>query len=103
MAGPADALYEILRQEISLPRVATHKLLARKRPQLFPIRDSVVEEALGLSGQNDPWWRPWWMALSTDDALVCHLHDIRHLAGTPQLSLLRVADIVIWLRQREPS
>jgi len=43
------------------------------------------------------------MALSTDDALVCHLHDIRHLAGTPQLSLLRVADIVIWLRQREPS
>ncbi|WP_425461785.1 DUF6308 family protein [Mycobacterium helveticum] len=88
-----EAPYELLPHKISLPRVATHKLLARKRLQLFPIRDSVVENALGLSGQQDPWWRPWWAALSSDDALVAHLHDIRQLSGTPHLSLLRVAAV----------
>jgi len=77
--SPGEPLYELLRHKISLPRVATHKLLARKRPQLFPIRDSVVENALSLSGQQDRWWRPWWAVLSSDDALVAHLHEIRQL------------------------
>ncbi|OBK45600.1 DUF6308 family protein [Mycobacterium kubicae] len=95
--SPGEALYKLMRQQISLPRVATHKLLARKRPLLLPIRDTVVEQALDLSGRDDDWWRPWWGALSTDDALVQRLAGIREQAGTPYLSLLRVADIVIWL------
>ena len=98
--SPGDALYELLRHRVPLPRVARHKLLARKRPLLFPIRDTVVEGALGLNGPKDPWWRPWWGALSSDDAMVSHLSAIRQLAETPHLSLLRVADIVIWLRNR---
>ena len=77
-----------------------HKLVARKRLLLFPIRDTVVEGALGLNGPKDLWWRPLWGALSSDDAMVSHLSAIRQLAETPHLSLLRVADIVIWLRNR---
>jgi hypothetical protein len=98
--SPGDALYHLIRQHISFPRVATHKLLARKRPMLLPIRDTVVERALGLGRRNDKWWRPWWVALSTDDALVPRLRAIRQLAGTQYLSLLRIADIVIWLQSK---
>ncbi len=99
--SPGTELYRLLRQRISIPRVARHKLLARKRPLLLPIRDTVVERALNLGNRDDDWWRPWWIALSTDDALVSRLREIRQLAGTPHLSLLRVADIVIWLRNRK--
>lgn len=98
--SPGNALYELMRQHISLPRVATHKLLARKRPLLLPIRDTVVERALGLTHRNDGWWRPWWIALSTDDLLVLRLQEIRERAAAPHLSLLRVADIVMWLQNR---
>lgn len=99
--SPGTELYDLLRQRISFPRVATHKLLARKRPLLLPIRDTVVEQALGLGDPKDEWWRPWWIALSTDEALVLHLREIRQLAGAQYLSLLRIADIVIWLQNRE--
>lgn len=98
--SPGDALYALIRQDISFPRVATHKLLARKRPSLLPIRDTVVERALGLTGPDDGWWRPWWRTLTTDDAIVSQLRAVRRSAGTEHLSLLRVADIVIWLRNR---
>ncbi|AFS13647.1 MULTISPECIES: DUF6308 family protein [Mycobacterium avium complex (MAC)] len=98
--SPGNALYELMRKHVSLPRVATHKLLARKRPLLFPIRDTVVERALGLIRRKDGWWRPWWAALSTDEALVLRLREIRERAEAPHLSLLRVADIVIWLQNR---
>jgi hypothetical protein len=98
--SPGDALYELIRRDV--PRVATHKLLARKRPLLLPIRDTVVERALDLAGPDDGWWRPWWGALTTDDAIVSQLRAVRRSSGTEYLSLLRVADIVIWLRNRRP-
>lgn len=96
--SPGTKLYELLRQRISFPRVATHKLLARKRLLLLPIRDTVVERVLKMGDGDDDWWQPWWLALSTDDALVSRLREIRDLAETPYLSLLRIADIVVWLQ-----
>jgi hypothetical protein len=98
--SPGEALYNLIRRRVSFPRVATHKLLARKRPQLLPIRDTVVEDALGMAGSDD-WWRPWWEALRTEEVLVSRLRAIRQSAGTDYLSLLRVADIVIWLQNKE--
>jgi hypothetical protein len=98
--SPGEMLYVLIRHRISFPRVATHKLLARMRPLLLPIRDTIVERALGLNRRNDKWWRPWWVALSTDDAIVPRLRAIRQRAGTHYLSLLRVADIVIWLQNK---
>lgn len=97
--APGSALYELLRHQIALPRVATHKLLARKRPLLLPIRDRVVEQALDAANP-DEWWRPWWQTLRTEGAVVAQLQLIREVAEAPHLSLLRVADIVIWMKNR---
>lgn len=90
-----DVLYRLLRNQAEIPRVAVYKLLARKRLALFPIRDTVVEKALGQT--TDPWWRPWWETLAGDPELVAHLGEIRRRSGAEHLSLLRVADIVVWM------
>jgi hypothetical protein len=90
-----DVLYWLLREQATIPRVAVYKLLARKRLALFPIRDTVVEKALGQTA--DPWWRPWWDTLAADSEIVARLEEIRQASGASHLSLLRVADIVIWM------
>jgi hypothetical protein len=96
--SPGDQLYWLLRKQASIPRVAVYKLLARKRPSLMPIRDTVVERALGHKA--DPWWRPWWETLAGDPEVVSHLGDIRRRSGAVHLSLLRVADIMLWMTHR---
>lgn len=96
--SPGDELYWLLRKEASIPRVATYKLLARKRLSLMPIRDTVVERALGQT--QGEWWRPWWKALTTDPEMVSRLAQIRQRSGTGHLSLLRIADIVLWMTHR---
>jgi hypothetical protein len=97
-ASPGDQLYWLLRKEASIPRVAVYKLLARKRLALMPIRDTVVEKALGQTA--DLWWRPWWETLTGDPAVVAHLGEVRQASGAAHLSLLRVADIIVWMNHR---
>lgn len=76
------------------------KVMARKRPALVPIQDSVVMRELGAS--DSTYWDQWWQAM--------HLHIdghpvvsgfARHLRGSvpeaAHLSLLRTLDIVIWM------
>ncbi len=86
-------LWDTLRG-IGIPRVARHKLLARKRPALLPVRDSVVERQLNL---GDDSWRPWW-TIMRNDSVRERLDRIRSTAGNgaAHLSLLRVADILLW-------
>lgn len=74
-------------------RVATSKLLARKRPHLFPIRDSRTVDKLGRPAN---WWVAWWEALYNDPQIVDDLSRLRQRSGATHLSLLRVADIVPW-------
>jgi hypothetical protein len=96
--GPGSAgevLYWLLREQAAIPPVAVYKLLARKRLALFPIRDSVVSKALGQTAKL--WWRPWWETLTADPEVVARLGAIRQVSGSAHLSLLRVADIVIWM------
>ena len=94
-------LLDILRDKRGNKWVATHKLLARKRPGLFPIRDQVVSDALGL-GARSAWWRPWWEALSGDSGkgIVRATDEIRRRAGVEHLSILRVLDVLIWTREQ---
>lgn len=76
--------------------VATSKLLARKRPGLIPIRDSRTSAALG---NPKSWWQLWWNALSSEPSgseIVGCLEEIRSRSGQTHLSLLRVADILLW-------
>ncbi|MDV3136667.1 DUF6308 family protein [Mycobacterium sp. 29Ha] len=96
--SPGEELYWLLRNDASIPRVAVYKLLARKRLGLLPIRDTVVEKALGQKAA--PWWRPWWETLAADPDLVARLGEIRQRSGSGHLSLLRVADIVVWMTHR---
>ena len=93
-------LWKLLRDDLGMHRVATFKLMARKRPRLFPIKDSRTVDALG---EQRDWWRSWYDALQSRDDIVPALRAIRseaaeQAAAIADLSILRVADIVLWKR-----
>lgn len=90
-------LWPILTKEVGIKKVATFKLLARKRPHMCPIRDSFAERALGK--QKD-WYASWQDAFKQEPKVVSNLKELRNgNSGAKHLSLLRVADIIIWERQ----
>jgi hypothetical protein len=79
----------------------TGKLLARKRPRLIPIWDSVVRKTLGFTNSNH-YWTAFHAALTEDDrALDRKLGDLADDAGVgDRYSRLRVLDIVVWMEGR---
>lgn len=99
--SPSDRLYARLK-EAGVHRVARYKLMARKRPHLFPIRDTIVEGALGMAN-SELWWRPWWEALAGDRSLVDDLAAIRKPPAAKDLSVLRTADIAVWGAEKMPT
>lgn len=77
--------------------VTRSKLLARKRPNLVPIRDQHVLVALiGQAFGN--FTEPLRDALREDRALRAQLNALRQDAQRPELSLIRTLDIVVWMR-----
>jgi hypothetical protein len=72
----------------------TSKLLARKRPHLIPIVDSVIRAAMDpLFGENE------WLSLREalrDAGLRREIHDLRP-SGAEQASTLRLLDSAIWM------
>jgi Family of unknown function (DUF6308) len=75
------------------------KLLAAKRPFLFPIYDQHVAKALQLS--PDDYWQPWQKFMQREDGIKA-TKIVRQLAKSldkPHLSPLRLFDIVIWMQQ----
>ncbi|WP_257015992.1 DUF6308 family protein [Rhodococcus sp. ACS1] len=83
------------------------KLIARKRPRLYPIFVSVVSEVLGTERAH---LNPVREALRADDGALHHrLLSIRKEAGLPdEISALRVFDVIAWMdgknrRLGEPS
>lgn len=95
----ANQIREILRNA-GIPRVARFKLMARKRPNLFAIRDTVVEKQLG---NPQDWYLNWFLAFQdTTLDLKNRLEIIQEkVVSASHVSLLRVADIVIWERQQD--
>jgi hypothetical protein len=82
-------------------RTKTSKLLATKRPQLFPVYDKVVAKATGI-GQSDDFWSTWreWFSKG-GESIQQELIGLRADAGVdPGMSLLRVLDVVIWMREK---
>jgi len=91
-------LWPILRDEVGLKLVATYKLMARKRPHLCPIRDSFAVKVLG---RPENWYLGWQDAFKENQEIVKKLNDLRSKnQKANHLSLLRVADIIIWERQK---
>nr|WP_231138045.1 DUF6308 family protein [Rhodococcus opacus] len=72
------------------------KLIARKRPRLYPIWDSVVSQVLGTERSH---LNPVREALRADDgALHRRLLSLREEAGLPEeISVLRVFDVIAWM------
>jgi hypothetical protein len=92
------ALWRFLRDEIGMFQVATYKLMARKRPRLFPIADSRTVDVLG---RQEDWWRSWYRALTNRPEIVEELQAIRveaakNVPAVRGVSLLRIADIALW-------
>jgi hypothetical protein len=71
------------------------KLLARKRPHLAPIVDSVIRAALHPH-LNETSWRPMREALS-DPALRGEIEALRPAKGASDVSLLRLLDTAAWM------
>ena len=91
---PASQLYRAVRRLPGVGRTIGTKLLARKRPRLVPIYDSVVAR---ISGIGDYHWEPLRQALRAD-GLHDRLLDLREQAALgPHVSALRVLDVVTWM------
>ena len=100
--SPAWKLWDILRGKDSggwgIGPTRASKLLARKRPRLIPIWDSVVGAETGLKNSLTQ-WSEWHDALNEDGrALATRLDNIRDQAELPYpVSQLRVMDVVLWM------
>lgn len=100
---PALALWNLV-DSGSAP-VRTSKLLARKRPHLLPILDSVVQSA--LMQRTTGRWKHYFQLFS-DESLVKSLEDVRSSSSATnttfpdiaRLSLLRTLDIALWMEHR---
>lgn len=100
------------KQKKSTGQVVTSKLLARKRPHLLPVLDSVVASQLSHKRKKrTDFNRSMWRVMSdTELALPAHLSDIRERAFRAtederirRLSDLRVFDIVVWMDGKTQS
>ena len=101
----ADQLWTALKKKGMGP-TRISKLMARKRPKLIPILDSVTQDALGLSN-NDRWKHVY--ILMRDAVVHKELMAIQELAcqlspkifKLKDLSLIRVLDICVWMEHRK--
>ena len=76
------------------------KIMARKRPHLIPIEDSVVDRVT-QRGRRDS-WEMWWQAFHDDgDCLEARAEQIRSAVNRPDLANLRVLDVMLWSRGKE--
>lgn len=72
------------------------KIMARKRPHLIPIRDSVIDEVVGHKSKPHD-WKLWWEALVEDDYLETRAEELREAIGLSDLSTLRALDVMLWM------
>lgn len=86
-------LWKLVRAIDGVGPTLASKLLARKRPQLVPIVDSVITKALGL---QDDAWLPLADTLK-DPQLRRDIDALRPAHVSPQLSTLRLLDVVTWM------
>jgi hypothetical protein len=70
--------------------------MARKRPGLIPIFDSVVGRVTGFPN-SDGTWCAWHEAFSTDIEFTGRLQSLREAGGLEHIALLRILDVVLWM------
>ncbi|HZK31737.1 MAG TPA: DUF6308 family protein [Corynebacterium sp.] len=99
-AWPARRLERELQTIPGIGPVVASKLIARKRPNLYPIQDRQIRRLTGLSRSDflGPFHREW-----TENAVLRRqLEQARERAGlTHRIGLLRTFDVVAWMEQRD--
>lgn len=95
----AATLWSWLHQYRGVGDTRAGKLLARKRPRLIPIVDSVVAEA--LPARHMHYWDDLATALRQHPHLVEHIDALRPARLTRIVSTLRLLDVAIWMTTRE--
>lgn len=86
--------------KLGVGRTTASKLIARKRPRLHPIWDTVIAV---VTDTPDYQWEPLRTALQADrQALQRRLLALRDSAGLPdQVSALRVLDVIAWMEGKD--
>lgn len=97
----AGKLWRLLRASESSPwgigPTTASKIMARKRPRLIPIYDSVVRPLMGLKDSRGH-WVTCHAALTDGPDLPMRLREIRDCSGISEpISDLRTMDIVLWM------
>jgi hypothetical protein len=99
-SSPFSRSYETLRRP-ELGPTKRSKLLATKLPAVVPIRDSLVEELLGLTSSRT-WWEHIRRLLNAGNPPIWQqLMNLPLPDGTPEVSVLRRLDVVLWMEARE--
>lgn len=98
---PALSLWRAVRGLSGLGRTTTSKLLAAKRPALFPIYDSRIATAL-LEDLNEDAW-PLWRELFSDARGAEFVSTLREFGSRadvpPGVTELRIFDVVVWMSE----
>lgn len=98
---PAWRLETALRTIPSIGRTVASKLIARKRPRLYPIYDRVVGEVLDTKKAH---LNPIREALRAGDReLHLRLVALREHAGlSPAVPAIRILDVLAWMQLKAP-
>ncbi len=93
-----DVLWNALMAIDGIGAASATKLLARKRPRLCPISDSVVTRAVAVPG------RTWDVLrrLLQDPAARDRVEALRP-DGAAEASLLRILDVILWISHSESA
>lgn len=98
---PARRLEKALREIHGVSKVTATKLIARKRPRLFPIFDTVVKSRLA---PDTVFLDTVHAELSTNEQLRDRISRVRRDAALPDtISSLRILDVVSWMEGRHPE
>lgn len=94
-ASPAWAAWDVLNSITGIGWVTAGKLLARKRPRLVPVYDTIVRDALGRTNETTV-WQPLRDALRDSPTIVTRLAELRTGAGlSTAIAPLRILDVAI--------
>lgn len=98
--GHADQAWQLLNnrnEKTGIGWVIAGKLLARKRPKLIPVYDSIVSCQFGAP--KHVWLKLHDQLAKNDGELRAALAEVRATVGVDdKVSILRVLDIVLWRR-----
>lgn len=98
-----DKVWDILAGVPQIGPTTASKLIAKKRPHLVPIYDSVIKRALGISGSGDHWLVMHALLNLDGGTLQQRLVKLSETDEGRGLSPLRVFDILVWKHYREPG